>query len=158
MLNELLSRLKYNLLLGGFWVNSKGIFSRYADSQMVRRCPQCKAPRKGEKCWKCGTATFEPCEGWDEPKLPPINRIRELAHEVGYAIGEHGSKERDLDIIAAPWTESAVEAIDLLLHLKSGLKGRLLGGIEHKPFGRVGANIQLDGFFKVIDISVCPKL
>ena len=132
--------------------------SKSAVEGLVRRCPQCKAPRKGAECWKCGEATFEPCEGWEEPKLPPIDRIRELAHEVGYAIGEHGSKERDFDVIAAPWTEEAVDQIDLLLHLKNGLKGKLIGGIENKPLGRVGANIQLDGFYKTIDISVCPKV
>jgi hypothetical protein len=122
-----------------------------------RRCPKCKAPRKDAKCWKCGEATFEPCEGWEDPKLPPIDRIRELAHEVGYAIGEHGSKERDLDVIAAPWTDKAVDSVDLLLHISNGLKGKILGGIENKPFGRTGTNIQLDGYYKAIDISVCPK-
>ncbi|MBW2644564.1 MAG: hypothetical protein JRE23_00040 [Deltaproteobacteria bacterium] len=132
--------------------------SKALSNDGVRRCPQCKAPRKGAKCWKCGEATFEPCEGWEEPKLPPIDLIRELAYEVGYAIGEHGSKERDLDVIAAPWTKKAVDPIDLLLHLKNGLNGKLVGGIENKPLGRVGANIQLDGFYKVIDISVYPKV
>ena len=123
----------------------------------VMRCPQCKAPRKEDKCWKCGEATFEPCEGWEDPKLPPIDRIRELAKEVGYAIGEHGSKERDFDVIAAPWTDEAVDSMDLLLHISHGLKGKILGGIEKKPLGRIGTNIQLDGYYKAIDISVCPK-
>ena len=126
--------------------------------EVCRRCPQCRSPREGAKCWKCGTATFEPCEGWEDTRMPPIDRIRELAHEVGYAIGEHGSKERDFDVIAAPWTEEAVDPIALLLHLKNGLKGKLIGGIENKSLGRVGANIQLDGFYKTIDISVCPKV
>jgi hypothetical protein len=132
--------------------------SQFDVEGLVRRCPKCKAPRKGENCWKCGEVTFVPCKGWDEPKLPPIDRIRELAYEVGYAIGEHGSKERDLDVIAAPWTEDAVDAMDLLLHIKCGLKGKLLGGIEKKPLGRIGANIQMDGWYKTIDISVCPKI
>lgn len=41
--------------------------------------------------------------------MPPIDRIRELAKEIGYAIGAHGSLERDLDLIAAPWSEEALK-------------------------------------------------
>ena len=123
----------------------------------VRRCPQCKAPREGEKCWKCGEATFEPCEGWDEPPLPSINLIRKAAYEVGYAIGEHGSKERDLDVIAAPWTDKAVGNHDLLQHIAKSLGAKILS-TERKPLGRYAATIQIDGWYKAIDISVCPKV
>ena len=122
-----------------------------------RRCTQCKAPRKGHKRWKCGDATFKPHEGWDEPRLPPIDRIRELAKEVGYAIGEHGSKERDLDIIAVPWIDDAVGNYALFLHLANGLDAKILS-TERKPLGRYAATIQIDGWYKAIDISVCPKL
>lgn len=48
-----------------------------ADEEM-RRCQQCNAPRKGAACHKCGSPTVEPCAGWEEPALPPIDRIREL--------------------------------------------------------------------------------
>ena len=122
-----------------------------------RRCTQCKAPKKGAKCWKCGEATFEPCEGWDAPMLPPIDRIRELAYEVGYAIGEHGSKERDLDVIAAPWTDKAVGNHDLLQYIAKSLGAKILS-TERKPLGRYAATIQIDGWYKAIDISVCPKI
>lgn len=128
----------------------------YVES-LVRRCPQCKAPRKGTKCWKCKESTFEPCEGWDEPKLPLIDRIRELAYEVGYAIGEHGSKERDLDVIAAPWTDGSVGNLALIKHIAKGINAKVLS-IEQKPLGRYAATIQIDGWYKAIDISVCPKI
>jgi hypothetical protein len=125
--------------------------------QVPRRCPQCRAPREGAKCWKCGEATFEPCEGWDEPRLPPIDRIRELAKEVGYAIGAHGSRERDLDVIAVPWIDDAVGNHDLMQHIAKGLGAKILS-TERKPLGRYAATIQMDGWYKAIDISVCPKL
>lgn len=124
---------------------------------LVRRCPRCKAPRKGVNCWKCGEATFEPCEGWEDPKMPPIDRIRELAKEVGYAIGEHGSRERDLDVIAAPWTDNAVGNYELLQHMAKSLGAKILS-MERKPLGRYAATIQIDGYYKAIDISVCPKI
>lgn len=127
------------------------------EKRQMRRCPKCKSSREAVKCWKCGEATFEPCEGWEEPKMPPIDRIRELAREVGYAIGEHGSKERDLDVIAAPWTDDAVGNHDLFQHIAKGLEAKIVS-VERKPLGRYAATIQMDGFYKGIDISVCPIL
>lgn len=121
-------------------------------------CNQCSSPREGDKCWKCGTETFVPAKGWINPKLPPVSQIRKLAKEVGYAIGEHGSKERDLDLIAAPWIDSCVDAVDLMVHIASGINGKLIGDIEKKPHGRLGCNIQIDGYYKLIDLSVCPTL
>ncbi|HZR35500.1 MAG TPA: hypothetical protein VFA75_09005 [Nevskia sp.] len=96
-----------------------------------------------------------PASGWDYPRLPPVDRIRELAREVGYAIGEHGSKERDLDLIAAPWTDDAVGNYALMHQIARGLGGRLVD-VEAKPLGRVGCTIQMNGWFKLIDLSVMP--
>jgi hypothetical protein len=87
--------------------------------------------------------------------MPPVDRIRALAKEVGYAIGEHGSKERDLDLIAAPWTENAVAAMSLLEHIAKGLNAKIWA-TETKPLGRFAATIQMHGWFMDIDLSVCP--
>lgn len=124
-----------------------------------RRCQQCKAPRKGDICHKCGSPTVEPCAGWEEPALPPIDRIRELAREVGYAIGVHGTQERDLDLIAAPWTEDAatLNYREVMQHIADGLGARLVE-VEGKPLGRRACTIQMDGWYKPIDLSVCPML
>ena len=122
-----------------------------------RRCKKCHAPRCGETCHKCGEPTFVPHESWIEPELPPVNRIRELAREVGYAIGVHGTLERDLDLIAAPWTDEAVGNHALMEHIAKGLGARIVD-IERKPLGRYAATIQMDGYFKAIDISVCPTI
>ncbi|HZR37259.1 MAG TPA: hypothetical protein VFA75_17955 [Nevskia sp.] len=120
-----------------------------------RHCAPCNAPRQGETCWKCGAETKAPASGWEYPRLPPVDRIRELARQVGYAIGEHGSKERDLDLIAAPWTDDAVGNFALMYHIARGLSGRLVD-VEEKPLGRVGCTIQMNGWFKLIDLSVMP--
>lgn len=77
--------------------------------------------------------------------------------EVGYAIAEHGSRERDLDLIAAPWTDGAVSGLELLDHLARGLPAKLVA-VEEKPMGRLAATLQLAGWYRPIDISVCPRL
>lgn len=123
----------------------------------MRRCGACNAPRKGDACWKCGAETFVPHADWEEPGLPSVDRIRELAREVGYAIGEHGSKERDLDLIAAPWAEDAVGNYDLIQHIAKGLGARV-AEYESKPLGRCACTIQMDGWYKALDLSVCPKV
>lgn len=122
---------------------------------MRLHCPSCNSQREGECCFKCGGKLIVPDDEWEYPELPPVDRIRELAKEVGYAIGEHGSKQRDLDVIAVPWTEEAVSAEQLLVHIAGGLDARLLD-IEDRPHGRIAASIQMNGWFRLIDISVFP--
>lgn len=119
-------------------------------------CPNCNSFRPDNICWKCQTPTIVPGKDWNYPVLPNINSIRALAKEVGYAIGEHGSKERDLDLIAAPWTEDAVGNHALLIYIANGMNAKIVE-IEHKPFGRIAATLQIDGYFKPIDISVMPR-
>ena len=88
--------------------------------------------------------------------MPSVDAIRALAKEVGYAIGVHGSLQSDLDLIAAPWTEEAVSAAELFAHVAAGMNARVLD-TELKPLGRIAASVQIDGYYKTIDLSVCPK-
>lgn len=118
------------------------------------RCSACNAPRAVSPCHKCGGALSEACEGWEEPHLPSIDRIRVLAREVGYGIGVHGSLERDLDLIAAPWIAEPVSPRTLAEHICHGLDARIVATFDEGPHGRVGFNIQQDGWFKLIDLSV----
>lgn len=122
----------------------------------ARRCRECTAPRKGDTCWKCGGPTFKPHHSWVEAELPDVARIRALAKEVGYAIGEHGSRERDFDLIAVPWAEGAVGFDELVKHIAVGINAYEVGDRESKPHGRVGVNLQIDGYYKRIDLSVMP--
>lgn len=120
-----------------------------------RRCEKCSCGRSGLTCFKCGSKTVA-CPGFEEPGLPSVELIRALAKEVGYAIGLHGSLERDLDVIAAPWTEDAVGNYALMEHLAAGMNAHIIS-IERKPLGRYAATLQVDGWFKPIDLSVCPR-
>ena len=95
---------------------------------------------------------------WEDRKLPDIRLIWQLAREVGYAVGVHGSLKRDFDLIAAPWTEEAVGPHELIKHLCGGMNATVFGIIEHKPLGRLAVNLRLDGWFKIIDLSICPAV
>lgn len=124
---------------------------------MRLRCNHCNAPRKGTVCHKCGRDLVPTLKEWRELRLPPVDKIRALAKEVGYALGVHGSLERDLDLIAAPWTEAAVSAQELAEHIARGIGGRIMDP-NAKPLGRWACNIAMDGWFKLIDLSVAPRV
>lgn len=103
------------------------------------------------------SSTKTPFKDWVYPEMPPIDRIRELAREIGYAIAVHGSLERDLDLIAAPWSEEALKRNyrEVMQYIADGLGARLVQ-VEIKPLGRRGCIIQMNGYFKPIDLSVMP--
>jgi hypothetical protein len=110
-------------------------------------------------CWPTVVAPpmhENPAPGWVDPAVPDLRLIWKLGREVGYAIGVHGSLKRDFDLIAAPWTPEAVGNHDLIVHLCAGLKATRVGGPEYKPHGRVAVTIQIDGWFKPIDLSILP--
>jgi hypothetical protein len=73
--------------------------------------------------------------------------IREKAKELGYAIGLHGSMLRDLDLIAMPWIEEAVDTKTLITSIAD-----MLGG--HIPYH--GGNF-INGEWKICDMpSIRP--
>lgn len=122
-------------------------------------CKECACERKQQVCQKCGRECITPHEDWVELALPDIEKIRKVAREIGYAIGVHGTMERDLDLIAAPWTEEALKYNwrEVMDHIAKGVNGRVLVA-EQKPMGRRACTIQVNGWFKLIDLSVCPIL
>lgn len=95
---------------------------------------------------------------WNDPALPDFRLIWATAREHGYSIGLHGSMKRDCDLIAAPWTDEAVGSAELIDHLCKALNARIVGGPEQKPLGRIAVSLQIDGWFKVIDLSICPRI
>jgi hypothetical protein len=98
-----------------------------------------------------------PATGWTDPRLPDFELIWQLAREAGYSIGIHGSLKRDVDLIAAPWTEEAVGNAELIDRLCAGLNAKRISGPEYKPHGRVAVNLQVDGYVKTIDLSILPR-
>lgn len=105
-----------------------------------------------------------------------IEPLRARARELGYAIAVHGSLERDIDIIAVPWTGAAIDARDLVRELVEVVY-RVNGAAyvrddppeeladafdwtrrnpQPKPHGRLAWSIHLGGG-PYIDLSVMPR-
>lgn len=117
-------------------------------------CQKCVSPRPETICWKCGGETFIPHADWTTPELPTVGPVREAARTMGYAIGEHGSHQRDLDLIAVPWCIEAVAWEDLVAHICLAVNARQIGKAEIKPFNRIAVTLQIDGWFRPIDLSI----
>ena len=99
------------------------------------------------------------------PKVRPLAyacmlpRLTTVAREYGYALAVHGSLQRDLDLIAVPWSEVAVPAEDLIFAIANSAGGFMFPhekGIE-KPHGRRAWVIHL-GAGMYIDLSVMPRI
>ena len=94
---------------------------------------------------------------WINPALPDFELITKLARECGYSIAIHGSLKRDVDLVAIPWTEEATGFPTLVGHINAGIDARIIGQPENKPHGRVAVVLQIDGYFKAIDLSIMPR-
>jgi hypothetical protein len=101
-----------------------------------------------------------------------LPQLMQAGREVGYAIAVHGSMARDLDIIAVPWTDEAVSAERLIMHLMAGVDGRLRNGARNeagtwiptagsdptaKPHGRLAWTVHLGHEGLHLDVSVMPR-
>jgi hypothetical protein len=90
-----------------------------------------------------------------------VDEMRGVARGCGYALAEHGSKRRDLDLVAAPWTEhaSSPDALVDALEERLGMVATRRG--VEKPHGRLGYILagrrwREGGDHQPIDLSVMP--
>jgi len=107
-------------------------------------------------------------------KTPYAERLpilRSVAREHGYALALHGSGERDLDLIAVPWTATASRATVLVEALRVSIDGFIIHddaacshdftrrNPEPKPHGRLAWAIHLHdpGGRLYVDLSVMPR-
>jgi hypothetical protein len=87
--------------------------------------------------------------------------FRQAAIDVGWSLGLHGSMASDMDMMAMPWTEDAVEEPELIAALSACI-GKTVWTEYHfkpfygKPFGRVVYTLSI-GSDWYIDLSVMPK-
>ena len=93
-----------------------------------------------------------------------ITNLRGIARRLGYTLAVHGSRGlKDLDLIAIPWTEKAVSAVDLINAFVSDGKniknGEVITGKVNKPHGRI-AHILVRFPFpgRTIDLSIMPRI
>lgn len=98
--------------------------------------------------------------------------LRAIARSKGYALAYHGSFARDIDVIATPWLDSAVDALELAEAIRAEAErvsghtafvinddgaapcNYLRRAPEPKPHGRLGWSIHLAGTGTYIDLSV----
>lgn len=116
---------------------------------------------------------MKPCEHDSRPKYEVlIDPLRKKARELGYAIGVHGSLKRDIDLIACPWSNDAVDACTLAEEIRKTAESicgyAFLNPREDddffrsgcpglKPHGRLVWSFHLGGG-PYIDLSVMPRL
>lgn len=96
--------------------------------------------------------------------------LTDVCRERGYALALHGTMDRDLDLVAVPWTEAAISAAELARavgeHIgwwKIGPNGHslqqtaelMMNGPVPKPHGRLVWTILYGSTW--IDLSVVPR-
>jgi hypothetical protein len=89
-----------------------------------------------------------------------IHCAQNVGRRLGYAVAVHGTQVKDLDLLAAPWTDEAETPLELVKCIASALPG-VFGPANVKPHGRRAWVIQplyclgIDAWY--IDISVMPR-
>lgn len=87
-----------------------------------------------------------------------VETLRSYVKHFGYALTEHGSRERDVDLVAVPWVDTAIGNYALL---EGVCKTFDLEQIEltRKPHGRYAAILRhKSGRYKDLDLSIMPLI
>jgi len=99
-----------------------------------------------------------------------VEIARPAARACGYAIGVHGSMERDLDLIAAPWTDDAAAPLAVVKAIQAAITAGVgdcyrSAEVEQKPHGRLtwvlhfqNAVETTNGAYPFVDLSVMPRI
>lgn len=85
--------------------------------------------------------------------------IKAVAKRIGYAVAWHGSLCRDIDLVAVPWTQDAVEAEELVKQIMEAVGGVYTHGQinpSKNPHGRLSYAINLHPSAVYVDLSVMP--
>ena len=95
--------------------------------------------------------------------------LQTVARANGYALAVHGSMMRDLDLIAAPWTEDATDDETLARALCASCGGKISGAMHdgktgkidinpvQRPHGRKGSVIHFGDGTAYLDVSIMPR-
>ena len=86
-------------------------------------------------------------------------KLAEISRSHGYALALHGSLQRDLDLIAIPWTNEACDPITLITALCDEFDlapNHDILKADVKPHGRLARSVPL-WWGAYLDISVMPR-
>ena len=89
----------------------------------------------------------------------------EVARKHGYALAIHGTLQRDLDLVAIPWTEEARDPDELVEALRKrgqhwmfkGEGSEKINSATLKPHGRMAYSLPIMGE-RFVDVSVMPRV
>lgn len=87
---------------------------------------------------------YTPCEQ-ELFYLSVLPSIRAVARVLGYAIGVHGSMQRDLDLIAVPWVDKhgTPDALaKAIQYAACGMHGDVVTW-RQKPCGRIATSLPI---------------
>lgn len=95
-----------------------------------------------------------------------LEPMRSAAKNQGYAIAVHGSLNRDIDLVAIPWREGAMDAdslVDVICGAVTGAVGSCLKHGEEwtpKPHGRQARTllVYVGQNHMQLDLSVMPRV
>lgn len=82
-------------------------------------------------------------------------KLAEICKEHGYALAIHGSLQRDMDLVAIPWTGEAVTPRKLM----NAIQKQLAVKFEHKSehlFGRIAYTVSVGFGECFMDFSFFP--
>ena len=86
-----------------------------------------------------------------------LHDIQVICKTCGYAIAVHGSMQRDLDLIAVPWTKRAAKPATLVKRLCEGLGVAPDAGSPYeKSHGRIVYTLLMMGH-GFVDLSITPR-
>lgn len=93
-----------------------------------------------------------------------LDDLKLAARGCGYALAVHGSRARDIDMLAVPWVAQPQKPELLVARLCGVLAGKVGRGIAssgdwtEKPHGRRAVTIILPGLSPEIDLSIMPAI
>lgn len=86
-----------------------------------------------------------------------IHDIQVICRACGYALAVHGSMQRDLDLVAFPWTKKATTPKHLVKKLCDELELQPSEGSPFKkPHGRIVYTLLMMGA-GFVDFSIMPR-
>lgn len=92
-----------------------------------------------------------------------IRAAQNAVRNQGYAVAVHGSQVKDLDLLAVPWRETAIDAQGVAEMIAAAIPGFIeKGSPEEMPHGRLSFTIRpnwhygFDSWY--IDLAVMPRV
>ena len=98
---------------------------------------------------------------WHDTAVGVVAAIKKAAHQNGYATAWHGSLVKDIDLLAAPWTDDAVEPekmVDWVCQSVGLWRNPHHENPVQKPHGRQAWSLHVLGTPVWVDFSVMPLL